>query len=300
MYVSDANNDSEFIELLQTKMRHSKRPGIFSNLHRLVAQVLFGVFYRTLIYSAIPWDSEVINYAAFFMPLGTAFGTYMVSNVGRQKSPFFLSVVGAYIGEFLLGVPHLVRDESNGFLAVGVSMIFSTYGWEFQRTKEHHSFKRRVAILLLVYSVFVGLCCSFIYFNASVETEDGETIKVRDAIDNFLNSPAWQQIKTAFWMLLVDMYNSWRTGGFENAWSKFKDLADIEGEDHAYAKLGLEPGTPFKDVRKRYKELAREWHPDHHQGEDMKHKAQETFIRYKEAYEILEKIHKRRGKEGID
>ena len=49
---------------------------------------------------------------------------------------------------------------------------------------------------------------------------------------------------------------------------RLDDLAD-KGEDHAYDALGLERGAEFKEVRKRsrYKELAREWHPDHHQGD---------------------------------
>ena len=55
---------------------------------------------------------------------------------------------------------------------------------------------------------------------------------------------------------------------------RLDDLAD-KGEDHAYDALGLERGAEFKEVRKRYKELAREWHPDHHQGDEMKLKAQE-------------------------
>ena len=238
--------------------------------------------------------------APLIIPLGTAFGTYMVSNVGRQKSSFLQSLIGAYIGEFLMGKPHFVLEEGNGVLVAAVSMAFSTYGWEFRQSKEHHSFKKRVALVVLVYAVFAGLCCSFIYFNASVETEDGETIKVRDAIDNFFNSPAWQQIKTAFWVLLAEMYESWQTGGFGNAWSRFKSMADIEGEEYAYTELGLEPGATFREVRKRYKDLAREWHPDLHQGEEMKQTAQEKFIRYNNAYEVLEKIHKRRKKYGED
>ena len=292
-YVKDANDDGTFLELLAIKMRSQKNgPSIFRNWHRLMAQILFGAFYRGLIYCAIPWESSVMSYAALIVPLGTAFGTYMVSNVGRQKSPFLYSLLGAYIGEFLMGEPHLLLEESNSLFAAGVAMLFSTYGWEWRRQKETYSYRKLMVFMLMI--LFIVLCGSFVNFNATVETEDGEIIKVRDAIDNFFNSPAWQQIKTALWLLLVDMYESWKTGGFEQAWNKFKNLADIEGEDHAYTELDLEPGTPFKEVRKRYKELARKWHPDHHHGEEEKLKAQEKFMRYNDAYQILEKIHKRR------
>ena len=299
-YVRDVNEDEEFMEHFLIEISRRNGPKITKNFHRIVAQVMFGVFYRNLVYSAIPWESTVMDYTTLILPMGTAFGTYMVSNVGRQKSPFIFSLLGAYLGEFLMGESHLLLGESNSFFTAGVSMLFSTYGWEFRRQKERHSCMKRLLVVMTIYGIFVGLCGSYIYFNASVETADGETIKVRDAIDNFLNSPAWQQIKTAFWVLLSDMYESWKTGGFDNAWSKFKNMADIEGEDHAYIELGLEPGAPFKDVRKRYKELAREWHPDHHQGEEKKREAQERFIRYNNAYTILEKIHKRRKKFNQD
>ena len=136
------------------------------------------------------------------------------------------------------------------------------------------------------------------YFNASVETDEGETIKVRDAIHHFFNSPAWQQIKTSLWIMLMDFYQSWRTGGFEEAWKKFVSLADVEGEDGAYAVLGLEKGASFKEVRSHYRKFAQEWHPDHHQGkgEEEKLKVQKEFMRYRDAYEVLEKIHRRRKK----
>jgi hypothetical protein len=234
------------------------------------------------------------------IPLGTAFGTYMVSNVGRQKSPFALAVLGAYLGEFLVGEPHLLGGDSNPILVAGVAMLFSTYSWEWRRHREKVTCDRCLLVLALVYCVFFGLCCSFLYFNASVETEDGETIKVRDALENFFNSPVWQQIKTAFWTLLADIYHSWRTEGYEKAWSKFVQMADIKGEDHAYDVLGLERGAEFKEVRRRYKELAKEWHPDHHQGDEMKQKAQEKFVQFSNAHKVLESIHKQRKKYSDD
>ena len=130
------------------------------------------------------------------------------------------------------------------------------------------------------------------YFNATLETEDGESIKLHDAFNNFFNSPAWQEFKTAMW----ELYEIWKTSGFETLFDKLKDLADIDGEYYAYDILELEPGTKFEEVRKKYKELAIKWHPDHHQGKEMKMKAQEEFVQYKNAYKVLEKIHKRREK----
>ena len=259
---------------------------------------MFGVFYRTLIYSALPGESSIMDYAVLVVPLGSAFGTYMVSNVGRQKSSFLYSLLGAYIGEFLMGEPHLLLAECNSVCAVCVSMVFSTYGWTFKRSKRHHSFCKRLAVFMAMSLLFWCLLCSYIYFNASVETDDGETVKVRDAIHHFFNSRAWKQIKTALWIMLTDIYQAWRTGGYEKARKKFVSLADVEGEESAYEVLGLEKGASFKEVKSRYRKFAQEWHPDHHQGkgEQEKLKAQEEFLHYRDAYEVLVKIHRRRKK----
>ena len=99
-YVHYSNKKHLFVERLRENKKYSKSgPRVSDNLDRIVSQVMFGVFYRGLIYCAIPWDSPVMNYAAIIIPWGTAFGTYMVSNIGQQKSLFLYSLIGAYIGE---------------------------------------------------------------------------------------------------------------------------------------------------------------------------------------------------------
>jgi hypothetical protein len=293
--VKDSNDDPEFIAELVLKIRYSSRPRILRNWHRLVGQVLFGVFYRSLIYNAIPWESSVIYISPLIVPLGTAFGTYMVSNVGRQKSPFFLSLIGAYIGEFLLGEPHLVLGESRPFLVAGVSMIFSTSGWEWRRKKEDMPFKNIVVIGLTAYGVFVCVCGSYIYWNATLETVDGDNVKVYYYLkDQVFNSEHWKKFKTTLLEFPRNCYESWRIGGFEGAKKYLFELIDLEGEYDAYDTLGVERGAAFEEVRKRYKELATKWHPDHHKGEEMKMKVQDKMIQYNKAYKVLEGIHKER------
>ena len=181
-----------------------------TNLHRIVSQVMFGVFYRGLIYCAIPWDSSVMNYAALILPLGTAFGTYMVSNVGLQNSLFLYSLIGAYIGECF---SHLLFKSSNPLLVAGISTMFSTRGWKWRIGKEDVSWGKLLLAVFSVYCLFVFLCGSYMYFNATLETEDGESIKLHDAFNNFINSPAWQEFKTAVW----ELYEIWKTSGLEAA-----------------------------------------------------------------------------------
>ena len=72
--------------------------------------------------------------------------------------------------------------------------------------------------------------CSFLYFNASVTTEDGETIKLRDSIDNFFNSRAWKEFKET----MKQVWQHARARGFANAWNDFVKAMDPEGEENAY------------------------------------------------------------------
>jgi len=51
-----------------------------------------------------------------------------------------------------------------------------------------------------------------------------------------------------------------------------------------YKILGVKKSAKSKDIKKRYRELARKHHPDTNQGSK---KAEETFKRISEAYEVL-------------
>ena len=285
-------------------------PQISHNYHRIVSQVMFGIFYRGLIYCAIPWDSPVMDYAAIILPLGTAFGTYMVSNAGRQQSYFWWSLLGAYIGEVFgayIGVYfEAYIDElfvgyigkyftgllpSSRPLSVAVfSMISSTYGWKWRNEKGNPSFRMCLLTVFMAYLILFCLCGSYVNFNAAFRTPDGDSIKVPFALDSSFNSPAWQDIKRGLWEIIQQ---EWKTEAVLGILANITNT--IMEEYHAYNILGLEPGAEFEEVRKMYKELAEKWHPDHHHGEKMKLKATEKFEQYGNAYQLLKKSHKRRN-----
>ena len=292
-YVADANEDPSYMEYLRAHISYNKRPPIWYNLHRIVGQILFGYFYRELFWFAIPEENASPALYFLLVPIGTAFGTYMVSNAGRIKSPFTYSLIGAYLGELLFGELHILYvQQSTPSFAVGVSMLVSTYAWDYRRHYEKHTCCKRLAVWMVIYLAFCGMCGSSVYFNLTVETQDGETVKVREALNNFFKSPAWQEIKKSFWMI----WDEYKQGGWEGARRKMIILADVEGEERAFKILGLEEGASLKQIKERYRSLAKEWHPDHHQGEEAKLYAQERFMEVKEAYETLTKIYNRREK----
>lgn len=51
-----------------------------------------------------------------------------------------------------------------------------------------------------------------------------------------------------------------------------------------YKTLGVEPGTSDEEIKKAYKRLALEWHPDRHQGDKV---AEEKFKEINVAYQLL-------------
>lgn len=113
-------------------MKYYKRLPIYPNLHRIIGQVWFGYFYRMLVRCAVPEEYSYPTLLLIIAPIGTAFGTYMVSNVGRMRSPFVYSLFGAYAGEVLFGELHVLYfKESVPSFAVGMSMLCSTFAWKF-------------------------------------------------------------------------------------------------------------------------------------------------------------------------
>jgi DnaJ family protein C protein 3 len=60
-----------------------------------------------------------------------------------------------------------------------------------------------------------------------------------------------------------------------------------------YKILGVSRKVSKKDLKKAYRDLALQWHPDKHTGEEDKAKAQLQFQSISEAYEVLEDDEKR-------
>ncbi len=296
-YVREANGDRYYLESLAVEIKHKKRPSLWKNIHRVVAQVLFGYFYRALIRMAIPEEFQELYWlTGALLPLGSALGTYVVSNIGNIRSSGKLALIGAYLGEVLFGELHVLSRVCISSFAVGVSMLFSTYGWQYnQRVTASKRCSRRLGWCVLVFLLFSTLCSSYVYHNMSVNTNDGETLKVKEVVHNFLNSPHWPHFKNLLWKLCEEVYEN----GWEEAKRSLTAFADLEGEDRARSTLGVTENATYKEIKDRYHELAKLWHPDKHQG-DAKDEANEKFIEIKEAYEILDGLFNKRRKNNRD
>ena len=308
-YVRESNGEAGFLLELGNLMRQRKRPSIWANVHRIVGQVVFGYFYRCLVTYSFPVEHSAYSILVFLLaPLGSAFGTYMVSNIGTIKSKFNYSLVGAYVGELGFGYTNFLLDDSYPSLAVSISMLFTTFAWEHDRRPRGQNVIqsnkccrgtccKRVGFSFFVFVLYCSLICSSIYFNASITTQDGETIKVREAIDNFFKSPYWNKLKVSFWRSLSEIWGEYKKDGWEGARKKIIILADVQGEERSCSILGVPLNATLSEIKTKYRDLALEWHPDRHQTEDPEEKSriQNKFMEIKDAYETLVKISKKRA-----
>ena len=279
--------------------RAGRKPLLWSKLHRLVGFVLFGLFYRMLVINAIPNDIQYYRYFLVLLgPIGVAFGTYMVSNVGHIRCPLPYPLIGAYFGELLFGQTHILMEESNSLLAVSTSGIGCLIGWrERQRRvnmKCHHRFLLWTGLGLLI----IALWCCYGYHNAEVYVEDlGQNVKLREIISKFLNSPEWAELRHLIIELGVTL---WDTGGdFEGAWSLFQQDVAISRVLSSLQVLGFNRTVNIEEeitegiLKEHYRKLVRVWHPDK-LPPDKKEEAQTKFIEINEAYETVVKYLKRK------
>lgn len=70
------------------------------------------------------------------------------------------------------------------------------------------------------------------------------------------------------------------------------------GTPDYYSTLRLPADATAEEVRAAYKRLAKEWHPDAHQGDEAKAAASAKFRSVQEAYDVLSDEGRRRAYDG--
>ncbi len=81
---------------------------------------------------------------------------------------------------------------------------------------------------------------------------------------------------------------------YEKTWQNFRPASSAGPE--AYAVLGLKPDATVDEIKKTYRTLVRQYHPDAHtnlpDGDPMKKKASERFLQVQQAYERIRQARK--------
>lgn len=286
-YVDSANEEPAFMQKLQQRMTRSEKPPFSTG--RFFAQLWYGMFLGFLSMVAISEDFAKENplVRALIVPAAIAIGVHTVGNVGREEGPLKPALYGSYMLFPLFAVSEGITYQTL------LSTILFQRQRRFRRTREawrDSSVCKRLVILGLAGSLISGLWISAFYFNASITTAEGETIKARDAINHFFNSPLWRE----FVATMKQLYQKGREKGWRQLWFDIMESLDPQGEINAYKVLGLKQGASEEEIKKSYRKLARQYHPDKNKGPD-KEEAEKKFIQVQEAYEILSEIKSKRA-----
>ena len=85
--------------------------------------------------------------------------------------------------------------------------------------------------------------------------------------------------------------------GWWSTWSQLVDSLDPFGERNALKVMELEKGASQEEIRSRYRELTKQFHPDKVQGSaEEKEAAHEKFVQIQQAYEKLSHLKKSRAR----
>lgn len=139
--------------------------------------------------------------------------------------------------------------------------------------------------------LYASLWGSYVYFNLKIVTQDGDEIRFRDAVGNFIKSPAFQEFANNLGILIEQLKHH----GFGAAWKQFIESLDPLGERNALKVLDLVKGSSQSEIKARYRELSKKWHPDRFLNETEKAEAHEKFVEIQQAYEKLSSIKARRN-----
>ena len=303
-YLSEARWDKDFKGLYLADYNYYKVPRPWRHKLRYVAMVMLSYYYRTIVMHAIPQESTREQTRQLIMlilgPLGVSFATYAVSNIGMRRCSVLPLVGLAYCGEMLSNVLTLISFGTWVWIQPFIIMMFI---WHYVDPKEMTDLKvqeererketstvclccLRFWRVTLGFLIILALFSSFLYHNATIETEEGETILLREAMENLFRSEAWKHFKDNGWIILKQLWEE----GWEGFAEGLYDISELSGTDWAEKTLNLTEHYTKKEVKQVYRKLVKIWHPDHARDDPN---AANMFMDIQKAYEILMRKFKR-------
>jgi len=287
-YVREANLESGWLLQQQEKMRVSATPPW--KMARWGGMLVVGNMFGMLPAMAVPNKEELgvdlSLVGTLLTPLGCAVGIWLVGNIGRWQGNISRPLIGCY-----LTLPAYLY----GMNVVSWTTIIGAYCFRREwrsMGKPSKPWYIRLLVLSLCSCLYLSMWGSYLYFNAEV-VHNGDKIKLREAVGNFVKSPAVQE----FWRNLKTLYHHMLINGFWSTWSQLVDSLDPFGERNALKALELEKGASQEEIRSRYRELTKQFHPDKVQGNQQeKDAAHEKFVQIQQAYEKLSDLKRKRAK----
>jgi len=122
-------------------------------------------------------------------------GVWTVGNIGREQGSIWMALISAYL---LYPTLYYIADDTMWiFLMVIVSSLcFDSFSKQWRlKPKKKKSLARRVICLGLALALYFAMIGNYLYFNAVITDSEGEEIKLSEAVQHFLTSPIWTDLK---------------------------------------------------------------------------------------------------------
>lgn len=292
--VREANLDPRFQDEFNRKLFMERKPSFSTT--RFLSAVVISYIYGQVAMIAIPEDAvNGVNlmHLHWIIPFFMAAGVWIVGNVGRERGTFTHCLLAAYL---VYPIRFWLYDETYWTLATicASALAFETFSkqWRVEAPRKK-SKKARAVPLVLAVLVYLALLSSYFYFNGKVADADGNEVPIQEAIQNFLNSPWWTDLKDT-WdeTLRFAKHNGWA-----ETWKQIVDQLDVGGEQNAYKVLGLSMTATQAEVKTKWRRMSLENHPDKIKDDSLRKAAEQRFMEIQQAYEVLSKTkNKRRQK----
>eukprot|EP00116_Pleurobrachia_bachei_P009231 sb/3469493/ len=188
----------------------------------------------------------------------------------------------------MLGIPNNIVpiDTTTG------ALIGFTWFRKYEEEEEGLRIKRGKKKVFLACVVAILVLQGGYYYNNATMTIEGVQVPLRDVAVEFFNSPAWVETK----LKLAQFYEEVWEIGFLPALSRLNLFSDeTMSEEAAFELLGVEANITSTALKKKFRKLSLEYHPDKHPPE-TREKANAKFMELKTAYDVIMKIRSYRTK----
>lgn len=226
----------------------------------------FAAYVRSQIRRYEQSQSEAHNHFVFLLVHILVKIAQLDGTVTRAESAAISDFFRVHLGyghQQLLWVRELVKE------AMSSSVTLDDLLLDFRR---RFGYEPRLILLELIYRV--------LYTNETVTPGELEVLqRIADFLE--INSYDHQAIRAK--------YQYQRRYGAGTGTGGFAKSAD-EAERH-YRTLGLEPGAPFEEIKRAYRELSKQYHPDkvNHLGEEFRRVSEEKMKEINKAYQFLKR-----------
>jgi hypothetical protein len=254
---------------------------------------------------------------------GTALGVWAVGNVGDERASLRAALAGAALG--LLGTAFIADTlwERSMIVAIATTVV-ARFGraWrplhgepeQLEGGMTHEQSEKAAAAAAAVRRVGVGanlrFCANLIKLytvvlaflsvlaygvyshgvmsvDSSVPGAPKEKVKVKLVVDGFLrdHAPELRQLRAHAGRL----YDFLQDEGLASAWQKIRESSPQFAANAALAELELPADADRQAIKKQFRKLSLEFHPDRHVGEPEAQRlaAQRRYESIVQAYDLL-------------